>query len=150
MEPCRKNNQQGDYMYENAVIQSNIRAVEFKLKFVSSDLVFQNITDKKLAIAADMFLYLNSCTFELMSLVQFFNDLFMNQNPDLIILTLNRILKIKESPATKGLIRVVQALLKNVTKLFSRKYQRIENMTWEGMGNLGKNGGNIYIILVFF
>ena len=137
-------------MYENAVIQSNIRAVEFKLKFVSSDLVFQNITDKKLAIAADMFLYLNSCTFELMSLVQFFNDLFMNQNPDLIILTLNRILKIKESPATKGLIRVVQALLKNVTKLFSRKYQRIENMTWEGMGNLGKNGGNIYIILVFF
>ena len=123
MEPCRKNNQQGDYMYENKVIESNIRAVELKLKFVSSDLIFQNITDEKLATAAEMFLYLNSCTFELMSLVQFFNDLFMNQNPDLIILTLNRILKIKESPATKGLIKVVQALFKQVTRLFSRKYQ---------------------------
>ena len=75
MESCKKSNTGNDFMYEDSVILSNVEAVEKMLNVTSSDLIFDNMTSETLKTAAEMFMYLNSCSFDLIPLVKFFKDL---------------------------------------------------------------------------
>ena len=53
-----------------------------------------NRTDSRLRTAAEMFLYLTSCSVDFKPWFRFYTDLFQNKSPSQILLTLNRILKV--------------------------------------------------------
>ena len=110
MKMCKKSNTGNDFMYEDSVIQSNVEAIEKMLNITSSDLTFNNMTSEKLKTAAEIFMYLNSCSLDLIPLINFFKDLLMNKSPDIILLTLNRFLKVRETSDNKNFKMVLQKI----------------------------------------
>ena len=141
MKMCKKSNTGNDFMYEDSVIQSNVEAIEKMLNITSSDLTFNNMTSEKLKTAAEIFMYLNSCSLDLIPLINFFKDLLMNKSPDIILLTLNRFLKVRETSDNKNFKMVLQKIFNTTFDVFSKDYSKWKNMTWEQAGNLALNGG---------
>ena len=141
LERCRKYNKGDDFMYDDSVIESNVAAVEQMLNITSSDLVFNNITPSTLKAAAEMFMYLNSCSFDLIPLVKFFKDLLMNKRPDIILLTLNRMLKVKDKTDTHHFKRTLRKIFDTTYYVFSKDYSKMKNMTWKQIGNDALLGG---------
>ena len=104
-------------VYGEAIRESQIKALEQELGIKSSELRFRNMTAEDLEIAAKMFIYLMTCPdtkywrewFKSWEL--FYNDLFFQspdhivQSPDQIILTLNRMMKMKNVLEDDGKIR---------------------------------------------
>ena len=83
---------------------SQVKAVEQELQIESTDATFQNMTSTNLEAAAEMFIYLNMCPGQVKALprtaihqryqswFRLYDELFKNKSPDVIILTLNRLL----------------------------------------------------------
>ena len=86
-----------------------VGAVEQKLLIGSTKIRYKNMTTKDLQIAAEMFLYLNSCPEILKPWIVFYKDLFGNQPANVIVLTLNRMLKADNSSKNEE--------FKNITKV---------------------------------
>ena len=92
----------------------------------------ENITSEELETAAKMFIFLNSCPFDdnsvewFKSWHLFYKDLFHTQSPDQIILTLNRMMKIKTPQDKNGKGRVKKLLQKTAT-FMSLQFDRIRN-----------------------
>ena len=133
-----------DFMYDDSVIESNVAAVEQMLNITSSDLVFNNITPSTLKAAAEMFMYLNSCSFDLIPLVKFFKDLLMNKSPDIILLTLNRLLKVRDTSENKHFKTILRKIFDTNFDAFSKDYSNMKNMTWNQMGTVALKGGEHY------
>ena len=70
-----------------------VKAVEQKLKIESYEKINETLTNEKLKIAGEMFLYLSMCSSTIKPWILFYEDLFQTQSPDQIILALNRMLK---------------------------------------------------------
>ena len=127
-------------------IDSNVRVVQKLLKINPFGFNWtepqSTMTSTNLAIAAEMFLYLNTCPDILKSWILFYTDLFTNQSPDKIVLTLNRILKVKNSPQKIGFKNIAENLFKKTENLFSLRYKDIQNLL-KGKGNssLSSDGG---------
>ena len=67
-------------------IVSHVEAVENVLNMNESTEIFEDMTDKSLKVAGEMFLYLRSCPyesypFEFEFWVKFYDDLFKNKSP---------------------------------------------------------------------
>ena len=122
-------------LYSDVV--SQVLAVEKQLQINSSALIQENMTASKLEVAGKMFIYLNSCSVLLKPWFSFYAELFQKQSLDVIILTLNRILK-KENVPNKNLQDIAKTLFKRVSSIFSLKYQEIQNIT-EGVGTFSWN-----------
>ena len=119
------------------------KEVEKKLEVESSDLIFDTINNKELKVAAEMFIYMNTCPafltansmdippqdFEnwFKSWFIFYKDLFHKKPADQILLTLNRMMKIKSLTNLKGKLRA-ENLLKRASDLLGLKYERIQSM----------------------
>ena len=110
---------------------TQVKAVEKKLQIESTEQIFQNMTDEILKTAAEMYIYLGSCPNPVKPWIYFYKDLFQNESPDLILLTLNRLVKSSGTSSQKinDLITVAQSLLRKYTPLFSIEYERAENDT---------------------
>ena len=122
-------------LYSN--VESQVNALEEQLQLRSSDKIMDNITDYQLKLAGKMFIYLNSCSVLLKPWFSFYAELFQKQSLDVIILTLNRILK-KENVPNKNLQDIAKTLFKRVSSIFSLKYHEIQNIT-EGVGTFSWN-----------
>ena len=85
-------------VYYHSVQDIVVEAIEHELKMVSSTERLFNRTDSRLITAAEMFLYLTSCSVEFKPWFIFYIDLFQNKSPSQILLTLNRILKVGKTP----------------------------------------------------
>ena len=82
---------------------SQVEAVEHKLKIESSEQIYNTLSNEELKTAAEMFLYLNSCPPDSSSTWLFFyENLFLYQPLDHIMLTLNRIIH-SETPQDKDI-----------------------------------------------
>ena len=131
---------------------SNVREVEKQLQVNSSDLINENMTRSQMKIAAEMFLYLNTCPELLRPWFSLYTDLFQKQSPNEIILTLNRILKFyKVTPHNSSLTSITLKLFKRVSTLFTLKYQQIKIIT-QGSQNSTleeNNYGSFKGVLVF-
>ena len=114
-----------------------MNALEEQLQFNSSDKIMDNMTDSQLRLAGKMFTYLNSCSGLLKPWFSFYADLFHKQSLDVIILTLNRILK-NENVPNKNLKDIAKTLFKRISSIFSLKYKEIQNIS-EGVGNFSWN-----------
>ena len=71
--------------------------------------------------AAELFIYLNTCSNDLKPWFNFYKDLFSQQPPGFILLTLNRMLKNTTSSQNKDLRAIVIKLLHKTTIFFSQK-----------------------------
>ena len=75
-----------------------------------------------------MFIYLNFCPDSLNPWFLFYKELFENKSPNVIALTLNRILKGNISDETDDLKKIAKTLLNKLTGLLSLQYQYIGDM----------------------
>lgn len=121
-------------LYSEAQMTLNINTVEEKLNISSSKIIFPNWTNAELKSVADMFLYLNSCSDQLKPWFLFYTDLFRKKSAEQIILILNRILKVHESPKSKDFKNIGMKLFERSYDLFSLKHKEIK-MIINGMGN---------------
>ena len=111
---CKTHNNDALYLYK----LPQVKVVEEKLGIKPSDQRFINSTPTadQLKTGAEMFIYLNICPGKLdadstidlehwfKSWFLFYTDLFMNQSPDNIILTLNRLMKSNTQRYKSGMV----------------------------------------------
>ena len=119
---------------DSKVKNSQVSAVEKKLKVKPNGRLYENMNPEHLTIAAEMFIYLNICPstdslkFLFQSMVMFYKNLFESQSPSKIILTLNRMMK---SNKKKGLLigkSIDEKLFKKLSTLLSLKYEEIQGI----------------------
>ena len=122
-------------LYSN--VESQVNALDEHLQWNSSDKIMDKMTDSKLRLAGEMFIYLNSCSGLLKPWFSFYADLFQKQSLDVIILTLNRILKNK-NVLNKKLKDIAKTLFQRMSSIFSLKYKDIQNIS-EGVGDFSWN-----------
>ena len=80
-------------LYSNA--KSQVEAVEEELNFTSSE-GKEDVSKETLEKAGKMFIYLNPCLDSINPWINFYKQLFQNDT-NVILLTLNRVLKAKSS-----------------------------------------------------
>ena len=93
------------------------------------------MTNKDLENATKMFIYMNSCPasssdkgrLRLKNWISFYNNLFQTLPADVIILTLNRMMKASTSQNVDGQVRA-KKLLKRMTSLLSLKFTDIQDI----------------------
>ena len=96
-------------LYTESFIFPQIEAFENQLDMNPSEIIFENMTTEILENAGNMFVYLNYCPGNLKSWLVFYKDLFGNQPANVIVLTLNRMLKADNSSKNEE--------FKNITKV---------------------------------
>ena len=111
--------------YSNMTAQ--VEAVERSLNTYPSEDILGDISDETLKKAAKIFIYLNPCVDLMRPWISFYKDLFQNKSPDIILLTLNRILKTKNSK--DDLHEITKKIFRKTASIFSLKYKEIRNMT---------------------
>ena len=92
------------------------------------------MTEESLKRAAEMFIYLTSCSETVRSWFFFYEDLFTEQSPAQIILTLNRVLKGQTTPENKDMKTIAIKLFRKVNNILSLKFTEIKNMI-QGIDN---------------
>ena len=110
------------------VIIPKVNALEDKLKINSSGVILENMSNDSLKTAAQMFLYLNSCSHFLKPWLSFYKDLFhwkSGKSIPEIILSLNRIMKPRNKPRDR---KIASQIFENLTSLLALNYQNIEKI----------------------
>ena len=117
---------------------SQVKAVEQELQIESTEATFQNMTSADLEAAAEMFIYLNMCPDKkdvipntaiqqrYQSWFRLYDDLFKNESPDMIILTLNRLLT--QTEHKHKIIKRNKVLFKMVASRLNLKYGNIQSL----------------------
>ena len=108
--------------------------MEQHLQIISSDIIFENMTEESLKKAAEMFIHLTSCSETVRSWFFFYKDLFTEQSPAQIILTLNRVLKGQTTPENVDMKTIARKLFLKLDKILSLRHNEITNMA-NGMDN---------------
>ena len=110
---------------EDDDILSLVKAIEIELNVNSTEAIFENVTKHNLKTIGETFIYLYSCSKPLKNWMNFYEDLFQNQPPDIILLFLNRILKGKKTIQNSHLKTLARKLLNQYSSLLSLQYQEI-------------------------
>ena len=109
---------------------SQVKAVEQMLQIESSEYINDTLTNEELKTAAEMFLYLNTCPSLFKSWILFYEDLFLTQSADKMILTLNRMMKTETLHDKDGKLRA-KKLLQRTAQLLSLQFEGIGNFLGE-------------------
>ena len=122
-----------------------VMKVEKAMNIESSSSIIYNIPKKYLDTSGEIFLYLNSCPFTTISKrwykswFIFYNDLFKTQQPDKIILTLNRLMKSNTEKNTHVKL-MASKLMKKATILMELKNEELRRMLPGGTRNISVFG----------
>ena len=126
---------ENDCLYSDSIKISQVAAVENTLNVQSSNVRFQNLERRDLQTAAEMLLYLNACPATgplkhwLTSWSTFYKDLFKNQSPEKIILTLNRMMKSQSDiPEIKNFRAKAQKLFKKTVAILNLRFDAIQRI----------------------
>ena len=109
-------------------ITNNVKSIEDGLNVMATDITFENITDEALEMAGEMFIYLNQCPGYLYGWQLFYSDLLNGSPPDVIILTLNRILKSAKN-SEDVIANLAKMILGRITDLLQLKYEGILDLS---------------------
>ena len=118
---------------------------EEQLGVHSTEQRLKNMTRGDINTAAKMYTYLHTCPYDpplrqwLKYWIIFYNDLFKTQNPNKIILTLNRMMKMNTPQLKDDRIRA-EKLFKRVIKLFPLKFEEIQSMLPGDLSNTSYKG----------
>ena len=108
-------------------ISSAVAAIENKMNIESSYLVFDNMTENNLKIAAEMYFYLVTSREKSSSWIIFYTNLIQTENVSQILLSLNRLMKGTKPMDDKFKI-IANKVFKRVTSLQSLKYEGIDQL----------------------
>ena len=129
---------------EDSHIEKQVRKIESKVYVTPPDSpenILENMDNTTLKHAADMFVYLNSCPQSIKSWILLYKDLIDVSNRDVLVLTLNRILKAESIDRNDEFKDIAKSILEKVQIDLSLQYKEILNI------NNGKiesmPGGNI-------
>ena len=120
---------------------------EEQLGVHSTEQRLKNMTRGDINTAAKMYMYLHACPYDpplrqwLKYWIIFYNDLFKTQNPNKIILTLNRMMKMNTPQLKDDRIRA-EKLFKRVVKLFPLKFEEIQSMLPGDLSNMSSYKGS--------
>ena len=112
-------------LYDDKMSQVNL--LEDQLGIESTEVRFENIGRENLKTAAEIYIYLNTCPDSLKPWFSFYKDLFHDQAPNQIILTLNRMMKSKGTEVKDGNIRAAK-LMEKITNKLSLHYKDIQRL----------------------
>ena len=116
-------------LYNDA--DASVAKLEQELNITSSDEVLENVTIENLKIAGEMFIYQNFCVISSLHWLIFYKDLVLNQTPDTIILTLNRVLKAVKS---KSDYIIARNLLTKIETIFAvEEISKVESLNATGI-----------------
>ena len=130
---------------EDSHIEKQVEKIESKVYVTppdSPESILENMDNTTLKHAADMFIYLNSCPQSIKSWILLYKDLMSNNvEKDVLVLTLNRILKAESIKENDEFKEIAKNILEKVQIDLSLQYKEILNI------NNGKiesmPGGNI-------
>ena len=107
------------YGFEHkAFLLKTTAELEKMLHINSSELVYQNVTEKTLEDAAQVFIYLSFCPGqELLSWKQFFQNLFQNFQAKMMLLNLNRILKNSD----ESILKITHSIMNKLTSMLKKQ-----------------------------
>ena len=130
------------YMFHTDKL-SQVTAVEKLLESESTEQKYENMTLENLETAAKMFIYLNSCPYNdgyiMKSWSSFYDYLLNTQSVEQIILTLNRMMKIKTTQSDDdGKIRA-EKLFKRTATLLSLEFGEIQQSLQLVKGHFDKS-----------
>ena len=97
-------------------------------------MIFENMTEETLQEAAEMFIFLTSCSESVRSWFYFYEDLFTERTQEQIIVTLNRVLKGQTTPENKDMKTIAIKLFRKVNNILSLKFTEIKHMI-QGIDN---------------
>ena len=97
---------------------------QFMMNYSQNLFINMNITETDIMHSAEMFIYLNFCPESVKPWILFYNDLFKNEPPNKIILTLNRILKGKKN----GMQAIATKLFTKLEEQFGLHFRQIQNL----------------------
>ena len=116
-------------------MELNIRTLEQALQLKSSEVIWKNMTHADLDTAANIFLYLNSCSDLVKKWIIFYSEVFLHMSPSQIVLTLNRILKgDSNTPQSLEFRNIAHKLFEEAATSLKLKYKEIKNLT-QGHGS---------------
>ena len=116
-------------LHSREIIRSQITKVEEHLKVTTSEQIFENMTETELQPAAEMFIYLTTCSQSVKSWYFFYEDLFTQHSTAEIIVTLNRVLKGERTQKNMNTKRIATNIFKKLDHFLSLKYFEVKNMT---------------------
>ena len=87
-----------------------------------------NFRDEQFESAAKMFIYLNLCPKFMFDWIKLYVDLLQNASPDIIVLTLNRILIIAKTRGDEVIRNLTKNMFLKVTNILSLKFQSIDEI----------------------
>ena len=126
--------------YEIQTILELVGEFEEQMNVTSTELIFTNITTGYLETAAEMFIYLIICPRETENWydgwLKFHRNLLETESLDIIILSLNRLIKTTSNTAGDILNNEIGGkLFDKITTLFSLHYKDIQSMLFGNNGN---------------
>ena len=109
------------------------------------------VYDMDIETAGEMFLYLNLCPRFMFEWTQLFVELFKNSSLDIIVQTLNRLLKTASLMGNKSLVDITNNILQRIAKKYSFDFQIIyelsrgfQNITQEKNSSINLELGNLF------
>ena len=88
-----------------------------------------NFTNEYLETAAKMFIYWNLCPKFMLDWAQLFKDLLQNASPDIIVLTLNRIMVTGRKNGENFLVNLAKNILIKIGERYSFHFHTIDAFT---------------------
>ena len=129
---------------EDSHIEKQVNKIESKVYVTppdSPESILENMDNTTLKHAADMFIYLNSCPQSIKSWILLYKDLIMWKTRDVLVLTLNRILKAESIGQNDEFKEIAKSILEKVQIDLSLQYKEILNINNGKMKSMP--GGNI-------
>ena len=113
-------------LYDDKMSQVNL--LEDQLGIESTEVRFENIGRENLKTAAEIYIYLNTCPDSLKPWFLFYHDLFHDQEPNQIILTLNRMMKSRRTSENENFLNIAKTVFKEASTILSLKYEEIQSL----------------------
>ena len=129
---------------EDLHIEKQVNKIESKVYVTppdSPESILENMDNTTLKHAADMFIYLNSCPQSIKSWILLYKDLILWKTRDVLVLTLNRILKAESIGQNDEFKEIAKSILEKVQIDLSLQYKEILNINNGKMESMP--GGNI-------
>ena len=98
------------------VIQENQNKVEKELEFNAKTTLYENVSERTLQTAAEMFTYLNQCPQE-HKLLSFYKDLFKSASPKDIILALTSVMKTTNNLEKEKSVNIFRKVMESINLL---------------------------------
>ena len=139
-EPCLGDDAR--VLIDDTSIDINTFMIENGIKMRKSK---TKVYDMDIETAGEMFLYLNLCPRFMFEWTQLYVELFKSSSLDIIVQTLNRLLKTASLMQNKSLVDITSKILHNIAKKYSFDFKIIDELT-KGVKNITHENDSSYIL----